>query len=174
MQLAVAGPAELVTCDQTIEDRIRCGKATGLRNLPFSDFDANDVWLTLVCIAQTLVCWAQALLLDGDLKVAEPKTLRYRLWHAAGRLVHHARRVILRFDRDWPWAGALVAAFRRLPVPGDRRRPATRPDSTAPACRASSRPPTAVPAGLGGTPSAPWCAPIWPPDHPEPSVGRVP
>jgi Transposase DDE domain group 1 len=101
-----------------VEDRIRCSKATGLRNLPFADFDANDVWLTLVAIAQTLVCWAQALLLDGDLKVAEPKTLRYRLWHAAGRLVHHARRVILRFDRDWPWAGALVAAFRRLPVPG--------------------------------------------------------
>jgi hypothetical protein len=101
-----------------VEDRIRCGNATGLRNLPFADFDANDVWLTLVAIAQTLVCWAQALLLDGDLKVAEPKTLRYRLWHAAGRLVHHARRAILRFDRDWPWAGALVAAFRRLPVPG--------------------------------------------------------
>jgi hypothetical protein len=101
-----------------VEDRIRCGKATGLRNLPFSDFDANDLWLTLVAIAQTLVCWAQALLLDTDLKVAEPKTLRYRLWHAAGRLVRHARRVILRFDRDWPWANALVAAFRRLPVPG--------------------------------------------------------
>jgi hypothetical protein len=101
-----------------VEDRIRCGKATGLRNLPFTDFDANDAWLTLVAIAQTLVCWAQALLLDGDLKIAEPKTLRFRLWHAAGRLVHHARRVILRFDRDWPWAGALVAAFQRLPVPG--------------------------------------------------------
>ena len=101
-----------------VEDRIRCGKATGLRNLPFADFDANDVWLTLVCVAQTLVCWAQALLLDGDLKVAEPKTLRFRLWHVAGRLVHHARRVILRFDRDWPWAEELVAAFRRLPVPG--------------------------------------------------------
>jgi hypothetical protein len=101
-----------------VEDRIRCGKATGLRNLPFSDFDANDAWLTLVAIAQTLVCWAQALLLDGDLKVAEPKTLRYRLWHAAGRLVHHTRRVILRFDRDWPWAQELVAAFGRLPVPG--------------------------------------------------------
>ena len=101
-----------------VEDRIRCGKATGLRNLPFADFDANDVWLTLVAIAQTLVCWAQALLLDGDLKVAEPKTLRYRLWHAAGRLVHHARRVILRFDRDWPWANALAAAFRRLPGVG--------------------------------------------------------
>ncbi|HEY5985252.1 MAG TPA: transposase, partial [Streptosporangiaceae bacterium] len=101
-----------------VEDRIRCAKATGLRNLPFSDFDANDVWLTLVLVAQTLVAWAQALLLDGELARAEPKTLRYRLWHAAARLVRHARRVILRFDRDWPWAAALVAAFRRLPVPG--------------------------------------------------------
>jgi Transposase DDE domain group 1 len=101
-----------------VEDRIRCAKATGLRNLPFADFDANDVWLTLVLVAQTLVCWAQALLLDGELARAEPKTLRYRLWHAAARLVRHARRHVLRFDHDWPWATALVAAFKRLPVPG--------------------------------------------------------
>jgi len=99
-----------------VEDRIRCTKATGLANLPFADFGANDVWLTLVAIAQTLVCWAQALLLadDSELARAEPKTLRYRLWHAAARLVHHARRVILRFDRAWPWAGELLAAFARL------------------------------------------------------------
>jgi hypothetical protein len=101
-----------------VEDRIRCAKATGLRNLPFADFDANDAWLTLVLVAQTLVCWAQALLLDGELARAEPKTLRYRLWHAAARLVRHARRHVLRFDHDWPWAAALVAAFKRLPVPG--------------------------------------------------------
>jgi len=106
-----------------IQDRIRAAKATGLRNLPCADFAANDVWLTLVCIAQTLVCWAQALLLDGELARAEPKTLRYRLWHAAGRIVHHARRVILRFDHTWPWASALSAAFARLwalPPPAPR------------------------------------------------------
>jgi Transposase DDE domain group 1 len=97
-----------------VEDRIRTAKASGLRNLPFADFGANDAWLTLVCIAQTLVCWAQALLLSGDLKVAEPKTLRYRLWHTAGRIVHHARRLIVRIDRAWPWAADLVAAFGRL------------------------------------------------------------
>jgi hypothetical protein len=97
-----------------VEDRIRTAKASGLCNLPFWDFGANDAWLTLVCMAQTLVCWAQALLLDGDLKVAEPKTLRYRLWHTAGRIVHHARRVIVRLDRAWPWAADLVAAFGRL------------------------------------------------------------
>ncbi len=54
---------------------------------------ADDVWLTLVLVAQTLVAWAQALLLDGELARAEPKTLRYRLWHAAARLVRHPARV---------------------------------------------------------------------------------
>ena len=98
-----------------VEDRIRTAKATGLRNLPLFDFDANDAWRTLVMIAQTLGCWAQALLLDDhDLKVAEPKTLRYRLWHVAGRIVHHARRMIVRLDRTRPWASELAAAFTRL------------------------------------------------------------
>jgi hypothetical protein len=97
-----------------VEDRIRGAKATGLRNLPFWGFAANDAWLSLVMIAQTLVCWAQALLLDGDCKLAEPKTLRYRLWHVAGRIVRHARRLIVRLDRAWPWAADLVAAFARL------------------------------------------------------------
>jgi hypothetical protein len=67
-----------------VEDRIRSAKATGLRNLPFWGFAANDAWLSLVGIAQTLVCWAQGLLLDGDCKLAEPKTLGFRLWDVAG------------------------------------------------------------------------------------------
>jgi hypothetical protein len=97
-----------------VEDRIRGAKATGLRKLPFWGFAANDAWLSLVMTAQTLVCWAQALLLDGDCKLAEPKTLRFRLWHVAGRIVRHARRLIVRLDRAWPWATDLVAAFARL------------------------------------------------------------
>jgi Transposase DDE domain group 1 len=74
----------------------------------------NAVWLELVLLAQDLVCWAQALLLDGELRVAEPKTLRYRLWHLAGRVVRHARRLVLRLPRHWPWAAALTRAFLRL------------------------------------------------------------
>ncbi len=97
-----------------VEDRIRCAKATGLRNLPFDLLRRNQVWLELVLAAQDLTCWAQTLLLDGHLKVAEPKTLRYRLWHVAGRVVRHARRLIVRLQRTWPWAIALAAAFSRL------------------------------------------------------------
>jgi hypothetical protein len=97
-----------------VEDRIRAAKATGLANLPFDRWRRNAVWLELVLAAQDLTCWAQALLLTGALAVAEPKTLRYRLLHVAGRIVHHARRTILRLQRSWPWASELAAAFARL------------------------------------------------------------
>jgi Transposase DDE domain group 1 len=46
--------------------------------------------------------------------VAEPKTLRYRLLHVAARVVRHARRIILRRQRSWPWAAELARAFTRL------------------------------------------------------------
>jgi hypothetical protein len=72
------------------------------------------VWLELVLMACDLVAWCQALLLDGELRVAEPKTLRYRLWHQAARVVRHARRLIVRLQRRWPWAADLTVAFARL------------------------------------------------------------
>jgi hypothetical protein len=99
-----------------VEDRIRAAKATGLRNLPFDLLRRNAVWLELVLAAQDLTCWTQALLLDGGLAVAEPKTLRYRLLHVAARIVRHARRTILRLQRSWPWAAELARAYTRLRV----------------------------------------------------------
>jgi DDE family transposase len=97
-----------------VEDRIRAAKATGLANLPFDRWRRNQVWLELVLAAQDLCCWTQALLLDGPLAVAEPKSLRYRLWHMAARVVRHARRVILRLQASWPWSVELARAFARL------------------------------------------------------------
>jgi DDE family transposase len=97
-----------------VENRIRAAKATGLANLPFGLWRRNAVWLELVLMAQDLLCWAQTLLLDGELAVAEPKTLRYRLLHTAARIAHHARRTIVRLQRTWPWAADLVGAFAQL------------------------------------------------------------
>jgi hypothetical protein len=97
-----------------VEDRIRAAKATGLQNLPFDRWRRNAVWLELVLAAQDLTCWTQALLLDGTLAMAEPKTLRYRLLHVAARIACHARRLILRLQATWPWATELATAFARL------------------------------------------------------------
>jgi hypothetical protein len=97
-----------------VEDHIRNDKDTGLRNLPFRDFAHNQVWLHVVRLAHDLIVWTQRLLLAGELTKAEPKRLRYRLLHIAGRLAFHARTATLHLPATWPWAGQLVAAFARL------------------------------------------------------------
>ena len=98
-----------------IEDSIRCAKASGLRNLPFRSYAMNEAWLELVLAGCDLVAWARLLLLHGtDLATCEPKRLRYRLLHVAGRIVRHARGVRLRLPRRWPWAETFAAAFARL------------------------------------------------------------
>jgi hypothetical protein len=48
------------------------------------------------------------------LVACEPKRLRYRLPHVAGRLTRHARRLTLHLPADWPWAAALARAVQRL------------------------------------------------------------
>jgi len=97
-----------------VEDEIRCGKDTGMRNLPFAAFEHNRVWLELSLIAQELLAWTRALCLEGELALAEPRRLRQRLLHVAGKVVRSARRTTLRLPRSWPWAEALVTAFERL------------------------------------------------------------
>jgi hypothetical protein len=60
----------------------------------------NTAWLELVLCACDLLAWTRRLLLVGsDLSSCEPKRLRYRLLHVAGRIVRHARRVRLRLRR---------------------------------------------------------------------------
>ena len=97
-----------------VEDRIRDDKDTGLSKFPFKEFALNEVWLQIVMLAHDLIVWTQALVLDGELAKAEPKRLRYRLLHVAGRLAFSGRRAKLHLQDTWPWAAELLAAFQRL------------------------------------------------------------
>ena len=97
-----------------VEDRIRDDKDTGLAKFPFKAFALNEVWLEIVMLAHDLLVWTQALALDGELAKAEPKRLRYRLLHVAGRLAFSGRRAKLHLQDTWPWAAELVAAFAKL------------------------------------------------------------
>jgi hypothetical protein len=99
-----------------VEQRIRDAKTLGLRNLPSADFAINQIWLQLVLLAQDLLAWFAVLALDGDLAVATPATVRYRLLHVAGRITRSSRRLTLHLDAAWPWAADLAEAFRRLRV----------------------------------------------------------
>jgi hypothetical protein len=97
-----------------VEDSIRAGKDTGMRNLPHYAFEHNQTWLEVSLIAQDLLAWTKLICLTGELAKAEPKRLRQRLLHVAAKLVRHGRRTQLKLDRDWPWSNALAAAFKRL------------------------------------------------------------
>ena len=104
-----------------VEDRIRCAKDTGLRRLPSREFAINQAWCVAAAIAADLISWLQILALDGELARAEPKRLRYRLLHTAGRLTRGQRRRWLRIPSTWPWATQITAAFDRIaaiPAPG--------------------------------------------------------
>jgi hypothetical protein len=96
------------------EDRIRCAKDTGLRNLPLHGFAQNQIWCELVAMASELLAWTQLLALDGAARRWEPKRLRLRLFTAAGRLARRARRLRLRIAAAWPWARQITAALTRL------------------------------------------------------------
>ena len=68
------------------EDRIRCAKDTGLRNLPLKGFAQNQLWCEIVALACELLAWTQMLALTGTARRWEPKRLRLRLFAVAGRL----------------------------------------------------------------------------------------
>lgn len=97
-----------------VEGFIRCAKDTGLARWPSHSFAINTAWVTAVALAIDLLCWMRLLLLDGLLAKAEPATLRYRLLHAAARLVNHSRHLILRIPQTWPWAHDFAEALNRV------------------------------------------------------------
>jgi hypothetical protein len=97
-----------------VEDAIRTGKDCGLGHFPSFDFQVNAAWLTAAMTGQILLAWLKLLALDGDLAKAEPKTLRYRVLHAAGRLVRGGRKRRLKIQATWPWADAVTTAWQRI------------------------------------------------------------
>jgi hypothetical protein len=99
------GRAERQICDT---------KATGLTHLPSHSFQINHAWLQLVLCAHDLLAWTRLLALDGDLATAEPKRLRYCLFHTAARITRTSRQTTCRLAANWPWTPDLVTAFHRV------------------------------------------------------------
>jgi hypothetical protein len=87
------------------EDRIRCLKDTGMRNLPFHGYAQNQIWLEIVALAADLLTWTQTLAFDTQEPARrwEPKRLRLRLLNVAGKIVRTGRRRRLRLPHHWPW-----------------------------------------------------------------------
>jgi hypothetical protein len=97
-----------------VEDAIRTGKDCGIGKYPSTSLAMNKAWQAAALTAATLLAWLRLLALDGHLARAEPKTLRYRILHAAGRIVHSGRRRFLKIAATWPWATDIATAWNRI------------------------------------------------------------
>ncbi len=113
-------PGDPVDLDATmrahahVEQHIARLKDSGLCRFPFNNFDANAAWMMTVTLAADLLRWFQLLCLTGTWMNARPKTLRWALLHAPGRLVHRARQRIVRIIDAWPTANILLDAYQRI------------------------------------------------------------
>ena len=97
-----------------VEQHICRLKDSGLTRFPFTRFCANANWLMAVALSADLVRWFQLLCFDGPWQEARPKALRWGIFHAPGRLVHRARRRIVRIIDGWPTTEVLLDAYRRI------------------------------------------------------------
>lgn len=97
-----------------VEDHIKRLKDSGAQRFPFTAKAANAAWLAIVCLADGLVRWFQRLCLTGRLARAEPKALRWALWHTPGRIVAHARTLTVRVIDGWPGADTLLRAHDHI------------------------------------------------------------
>jgi hypothetical protein len=106
------------------EDRIRCAKDTGLRNLPLHDFTQNQIWCAIVALAVELTTWIQMLAFtdpstDGSgnshqARRWEPKRLRLRLFSIAARIARTGRRIVVHLANDHTWTALLLDGLTRL------------------------------------------------------------
>ena len=93
---------------------IRTGKDCGIGKYPSTSLAMNKAWQSAALTAATLLAWLKLLALDGALATAEPKTLRYRILHAAARLSRSGRQRRLKIQASWPWTDAIVTARDRI------------------------------------------------------------
>jgi hypothetical protein len=97
-----------------VEDAIRTGKNCGIGKFPSGSLGMNKAWQAAALTAAALLAWLKLLALDGSLARAEPKTLRYRLLHAAAKLTRGGRQRRLNIQASWPWAADIITAWDRI------------------------------------------------------------
>jgi hypothetical protein len=85
--------------------------------LPSYRFGANAAWWHLVVLTHNLLAALKHLALPEDWAALRPRRLRFLLFHIAGRLVVHGRRLILRLAASHPGTQALRRARERLLAP---------------------------------------------------------
>lgn len=99
-----------------VESAIKDGKDLGLRRLPGYALAFNQAWCTAVAIACDLLAWLRLLALDHHQQLcrASPAILRRALLNVPARLVHRARRRLVRLEDTHPYQADLILAWNKI------------------------------------------------------------
>jgi len=84
--------------------------------MPSKYFGANAAWLRMAAIAHNVMTALKRLALPAELLTARPKRLRFLIFNTPGRLVHHARGMVLRLATTAERLAEWLEVIRQLPI----------------------------------------------------------
>jgi hypothetical protein len=99
---------------EMVHDVLKNELAAGV--LPSKYFGANAAWLRLAALAHNVLVALKRLALPAELLSARPKRLRFLFLHTAGRLIHHARRTVLRLTAVCQYLRVWIEIGQCLPL----------------------------------------------------------
>ena len=97
-----------------VHDVLKNELAAGV--MPSKYFGTNAAWLRLAVIAHNVLTALKRLALPAELLAARPKRLRFLIFNTPGRLVRHARRMVLRLATTAARLAEWLEAMRLLPL----------------------------------------------------------
>ena len=97
-----------------VHDVLKNELAAGV--MPSKHFGTKAAWLRLAAISHTGMTALKRLALPAEWLTARPKRLRFLIFNTAGRLVHPARRTLLRLATTAARIAEWLEAVRLLPL----------------------------------------------------------
>ena len=103
---------------EAVHDVLKNEVAGGV--LPCGRYGANAAWFRLAVITYNVLTAMKRLVLPPDLQAARPKRLRFLIFQQPGKLIHHARKTVLRLAKKWNrisnWKHAMEVLALPAPV----------------------------------------------------------
>jgi hypothetical protein len=97
-----------------VHDVLKNELAAGI--MPTKYFGTNAAWLRLAVLTYNLLTALKRLALPAEYLTARPKRLRFLIFNTPGRLVHHARSIVLRLATTVERLAVWLEAFNLLPL----------------------------------------------------------
>jgi hypothetical protein len=101
---------------EALHDVLKNELAAGV--MPCGRFGANAAWLRLAVLTHNVLTALKRIALPEPWLRARPKRLRFQIFLSPGKLVHHARQVLLKVGRVREQVAAWLEALRLLAVTG--------------------------------------------------------